>query len=399
MTPAARVQAAIDVLDQVFGGVPAEKALTAWARGARYAGSKDRAAVRDHVFQAIRCRDSYAARGGGLTGRQVMIGQIRTENGDLEALFTGARYAPPSLTEAEIAFTESDAQSGAPNPPPPDLPDWLYHRFEASLGASAAAEAACRLRARAPITLRLNSRKTTRTDLIASLARDGIEAQPHPGVDTALQILSGARRLSQSRAYQAGEVDLQDAHSQAAMSCLDVKKGAQILDFCAGGGGKTLALAARLDANFFAYDVDPRRMKDLPARAHRAGIAVEVLSAEELERHAPYDLIVCDAPCSGSGTWRRTPDAKWTLSPDRLQTLCRMQAEILDHAARLTLAGGSIAYATCSVLREENEEQVGRFLANHPLWKPVFSQSWAIDEGGDGFFLSVLSPEHKSDAL
>ncbi|MEM1342913.1 MAG: RsmB/NOP family class I SAM-dependent RNA methyltransferase, partial [Pseudomonadota bacterium] len=286
MTPAARVQAAIGVLDQVFDGMPAEKALTHWARGARYAGSKDRAAVRDFVFQAIRCRDSYAVLGGGQTGRQVMIGQIRAEGGQPETYFTGSPYAPAPLTVAERAIA-AKADPDLNTDLPPDLPAWLYGKFEESLGAEGAAEAAGMLRRRAPVMLRVNGRKADPVDVIASLATDGVSASAVPEIETALHVTDGARRVGQTQAYLSGEVELQDAHSQAAMVCLEVRDGARVLDYCAGGGGKTLALAARINATYFAHDANPRRMKDLPDRAHRAGVAVDLVQGEAVRRHGP----------------------------------------------------------------------------------------------------------------
>lgn len=386
MTPAARVQAAIEVLDRFLSGVPAEKALTGWARGARYAGSKDRAAVRDLVFQAIRCRDSYAARGGGLTGRQIMIGHFRDTGEDPAAQFTGALYAPAELTEMELVSGHVEGEDATP-----DLPEWLVDKFAASLGFEGLRQTLKLLRHRAPVTVRLNRRKTTRSSAIALLAEDGIVAHAVETVDTALHLTDGARRLSQSRAYLSGDVELQDAHSQSAMACLDVPQGARVLDYCAGGGGKTLALAAHHEAHYFAHDADARRMKDLPHRARRAGIDVHVLSSETVEQHAPFDLVLCDVPCSGSGTWRRTPDAKWTLTPEIFETLLLTQIEILSQAASLTRRGGSIAYMTCSVLNEENEAQIAEFLSAHPDWTSLLFKEWTINEVGDGFFLSVIS--------
>ncbi|MEM6375263.1 MAG: RsmB/NOP family class I SAM-dependent RNA methyltransferase [Pseudomonadota bacterium] len=389
MTPAARVAASIDVLDKILAGAPAEKALTNWARGARYAGSKDRAAVRDFVYQALRCRDSYGLRGGGqrgaLTARQIMIGQLRASGSDPAAFFTGEKFAPSPLSEAELYAPSEAATSLAA-----DLPDWLWVRFVAALGERAAAEMAERLRHRAPITARVNTRKTTRAALITELAKDGISAAPVQDVSTALHLTQGARRLTQISAYLTGQIELQDAHSQAAMAALDVPDGAHILDLCAGGGGKTLALAARLDARYFAHDSQERRLRDLPERARRAGISVNVLATGELAHHGPYDLVLCDVPCSGSGTWRRTPEAKWTLTLDRLEALGKSQADILAQARSLTRPGGSIAYATCSVLDEENNAQITGFCDKNPGWTCGFSRSWPLNDQGDGFYLAVL---------
>ncbi|MEM9912033.1 MAG: RsmB/NOP family class I SAM-dependent RNA methyltransferase [Pseudomonadota bacterium] len=390
MTPAARVQAAIDVIDRILENVPAEKALTSWARRARYAGSKDRAAVRDYVYQALRCRDSYAAQGGKMTGRAIMLGQIRAEGHDPATLFSGATYAPAQLTEAEQRVNGANTHAMPPDAPS-DLPQWLMEEFVASLGDKRAQQAADTLRKRAPITLRVNARKTTRDALIAALAKDGIVTEIVAGVESALHLREAARRFGQSNAYHTGEAELQDAHSQAAMACLKSLKDSQILDYCAGGGGKTLALAAQHNARFFAYDSDPCRMNDLPKRARRAGIEVEILSAETIKRNGPFDLVLCDAPCSGSGTWRRHPEAKWALTPERLKALCQMQSDILRRAAELIRPDGRIAYTTCSILNQENEYQIEAFLAEHPHWTLDETKRWPINDTGDGFFLSVLT--------
>lgn len=385
MTPGARVAAAISVLDEIRAGRPAEAALTGWARGARYAGSGDRAAVRDHVFDVLRRRRSCAAWGGGETGRGLMIGLLRMQDRAPEDIFNGSGHAPPPLSDAEAA-AGCAPRSG---PEALDLPDWLWRRFEASLGAQAAPRAAERLRERAPVMLRLNPRRGTAEETLALLAGDGILAERDPVAPGALKVTQGARKLTGSGAYRDGRVEVQDGASQAAMAALAVPRGARVLDYCAGGGGKVLALAARADARWFAHDAAPRRMRDLPGRARRAGVQVTLQAPADL-RTEGYDLVLCDVPCSGSGTWRRTPDAKWRLTPDGLAALEARQQEILAAAERLVTPGGMLAYSTCSVLQEENEMQVAAFLAERPGWREKCAQRWPVSESGDGFYLSVL---------
>jgi len=186
-------------------------------------------------------------------------------------------------------------------------------------------------------------------------------------------------------------VEVQDGSSQAAMETVTARKGARILDFCAGGGGKTLALGGRIDAAFHAHDADPRRMTDLPGRATRAGLAVTVLAPGDAAVHAPYDVVICDVPCSGSGTWRRTPDAKWRLAPDALAHLCRTQDDILDAAWGLCRAGGTLVYVTCSLLEVENEERVAAFRTRHPGAAVRLQRRWPVTEGGDGFFVAHIA--------
>jgi len=385
MTPAARVQAAAEILDHILDGEAAERALTGWARQSRFAGSGDRAAIRDHVFQALRCKRSYARLGGAETGRGLMIGMLRAANADLAAVFTGDGHAPPALSPAESAPGGLPPEGGERL----DLPDWLLPLFQAALGDGATA-AAVALQTRAPVMLRVNTRLKTRSNVIDLLNEDGIQADLAGIAGTALRVTGGARRVAGSRAYRDGLVELQDGSSQAAMEALAVPAHSRVLDYCAGGGGKVLALAARAEANWFAHDADATRMSDLPGRMRRAGSNVTILPPGEAGSAAPYALILCDVPCSGSGTWRRTPDAKWRLTPERLRDLCRTQAAILSDAARLVASGGVLAYATCSVLREENEAQIDRFLTVETGWTREFVRRWQVSGEGDGFYLAQL---------
>jgi len=381
MTPAARVQAGAEILDAILAGEPAEKALTQWARRSRFAGSKDRAAVRDHVYDVLRRRASCRARGGGCSGRALMLGLLRQQGVDPDEIFTGQGHAPAPLNPAERAAGNETE--------PYDLPAWIVPRFQDAL-AEDFARTARALRERAPVMLRVNARKGGRDAAIDALARDGIEAHPCDIAETALRVTSGARRVKLSHPYADGRVELQDGSSQAAMSRLDLSGVARVLDFCAGGGGKSLALAARSAAQIVAHDAMPRRMADLPARAARAGAQITLAGLDEAVAAGPFDLVVCDVPCSGSGTWRRTPDAKWRLTEANLGALLRTQDGILDQAAGCVAPGGLLAYMTCSVLREENEARVAEFMTRHPDWRMTESTRWPVSDAGDGFFLAQL---------
>ena len=384
MTPGARVQAAIDLLDSIDTGIPAEKALTSWGRRSRFAGSGDRAAVRDHVFQALRCYQSYACLGGAKTGRGRMIGALRAEGRDPSEIFTGEGHAPEPLTDIErSAGAQPDGADIF------DLNDWLLDEFRASLG-SQAEDAAMALRARAPVMVRVNLRRGTRDDAIRTLSADDINAAVHPIATTALCITGGARRVARSQAYLDGIVDLQDGSGQAAIEMLDLEGVQSVLDYCAGGGGKALALAARSDARVYVHDIDPSRMQDIPARAARAGTEITSIETSALAANSPYDMVLCDAPCSGSGTWRRTPEAKWRLTRERLAALTKLQSEILPAAAALVAPGGQLVYATCSLLKAENEDRVDAFLRTVPGWTLVGTRRFDVTDGGDGFFLAQL---------
>ncbi len=383
MTPAARVQAAIDILDEIATGKPAEQALTGWARRSRYAGSGDRAAIRDHVFDVLRARASLAVLGGGADGRRLMLGLLRDQGRDPDAVFSGARFAPAPLTAAERAALP-DPATGLP----PDVPGWLIPDLNRSLGDRMPAVVAA-LRRRAPVHLRANLRKTTVPDAAAALRKDGIETVPHPASETALEITEGQRKLRQSAAYLDGLVELQDAASQAVTDLLPLRPGQQVLDYCAGGGGKALAMAVHADVRVDAHDIAPERMKDIPVRAQRAGVSVRCLPTDRLA--GPYDVVLCDAPCSGSGAWRRSPDAKWRLTPDRLAELTAIQDQVLDRGAALVRPGGTLAYATCSLLDAENRDRVQVFLSRTPGWSVVLDRHWRPDAGTDGFYTAHLT--------
>lgn len=383
MTPAARHSAAIEILDRFLAGEAAEKALTTWARASRFAGAKDRAAVRDLVFDALRCLRSHAARGGAMTGRGLVLGGLRARGDEPEALFTGEGHAPAPLSPAELAGGREPEGNEAL-----DCPDWLAPALRASLAADFEPVMQA-LQMRAPVFLRANLRKATRAAVADRLRSEGVETRPHPLSPSALEVTEGARRVQGSAAYAEGLVDLQDAASQAVADGVPIAEGAKVLDYCAGGGGKTLAMAGRSDARWFAHDAEPRRMRDLPARAGRAGVAVTLL--EDPAAQAPYDVVLSDAPCSGSGAWRRSPEGKWRLDAARLDRLIGTQAAILDAAARLVVPGGTLAYATCSLLEAENGAQTAAFLLRHPGWRNLWSRSLTPLDGGDGFHLALLT--------
>ena len=378
MTPGARAAAAIAALDRILAGEPAEKVLTAWGRASRYAGSGDRAAVRDIVYDCLRCKRSFAALGAADSGRGLVLGAARTAG--VEALwFDGSTHGPAAVGDEPGHTPEGLAAL--------DCPDWLAPRLQAALGKDFAPTMQA-MRQRAPVFLRVNTGKTDLRGAIAALAKEGIATQPHVLAKTALEVTENARKIQNSKAYSDGLVELQDAASQAVAAAVPLSDGLRVLDLCAGGGGKTLALAARTRLALWAHDAQPRRMVDLPARAARAGVRISI--TDNPEKAAPYDVILTDVPCSGSGSWRRDPQGKWALTEARLTELCRLQAEILDRAAHLSAPGGLIAYVTCSLLLEENEDQIAAFLATHPDWQLVESHRFSPLQGGDGFGLFLV---------
>lgn len=385
MTPGARVAAAIEILDAILGGDPAEKALSGWARSHRFAGSKDRAALRDHVFDALRCRESYSALGGAATGRGLMIGALRAAGSDVAQIFTGEGHAPAALTEDEGLGRVPVAGSAEAL----DCPGWLLPLFRASLGEDCEAVLAA-LRCRAPVFLRVNLRRVSRQAARDQLAAENILCEPSDLSNSALEVVSGAPRIRGSQMLASGLVDLQDAASQAVSDLVPLKDGQRMLDYCAGGGGKTLAVGGRVRGQFFAHDVNPRRMADLPVRAGRARIDVTCLTDRDLPGRAPFDVVLVDAPCSGSGSWRRDPQGKWALTPKRLEQLVALQAQVLDQAAGHVGVGGHLVYMTCSLLAEENQGQITDFLDRHPEWSCNMRRWLTPLQGGDGFFVARL---------
>lgn len=377
MTPSARLSAAITVLDHILSGQPPEGALTAWGRASRFAGSGDRHAVRDLVFDALRCKRSFAALGGAMTGRGLILGGLRAKGADVQGLFTGQGHAPAVIDVADTPREATDLEGL-------DCPDWLGPALQDSLGADFGPVMQA-LQSRAPIYLRVNSLRGDLDMAREGLAQDGIETQLTQITKNALQVIAGERKIQNSTAYQSGLVELQDASSQAVIEALDIKSNSRILDYCAGGGGKTLGLACFGPVD--AHDAAPHRMRDLPDRAARAGASVRIVDQPK----GPYDLILLDAPCSGSGSWRRDPAGKWALTAQRLHDLCQIQAEILDKACTLLAPDGVLAYATCSLLRDENESQISDFLARHPRFGIQKMQRFSPLSGGDGFFLAVLT--------
>ncbi len=365
-------------MDRIAGGETADRALAGWARGSRFAGSKDRAAVRDLVFSALRRRRSAAAMGGAETGRGLLLGLMRQDGVDPGTLFDGQGYAPAPVGADEFG---RDWQALGPGEQA-DVPDWIYDK----VGAARRDSVWAALRERAPVFLRVNRRKGGPADAIRPLAEDGVEAVPHPDVANALEVTGNARRLRQAAAYLDGRVELQDAASQALSDLVPIAEGARVLDLCAGGGGKTLAMAARVEASFFAHDAEPRRMVDLPERARRAGVEVTVLP----DPAGMFETVLCDVPCSGSGAWRRNPESKWTLTPERLEELKVIQSEILERAAGLVAPGGALAYATCSLFPEENESQITAFLSRRPGFVLRQEHHFEPSATGDGFYLAIL---------
>lgn len=380
MLPAARAQAAIEILDRILAGDAAEAALLRWSRGSRYAGSKDRQAVRDLVFDALRRLQSRAIWGGAMSGRGLILGMCREEGIEPSTVFTGQGHGPASVTADELAQTQQpDAEQML------DLPDWLKPIWRKALGG-AADQVALSQRERAPTWLRVNTQRGNVADVQNRLEQSGISVRPHADLPTALEVLEGARKISGSASYLEGEVELQDLSPQ--LACTEVPIEGRILDYCAGGGGKALAFAARGARDVIAHDVDFARMADLPERARRAGANIGLARTAQIR--GTFDTVVTDVPCSGSGTWRRTPDMKWRLTEERLAQLIQIQQKILHEAAALVKPGGHLIYMTCSVFQEENRNNINEFMSKMPAFSLVAERVFLPPRQSDGFYLAKL---------
>ena len=383
MTPAARVAAAITVLDDVLSGRSAEQALSAWGRQSRFAGSKDRAALRDLVFDALRRRASCAALGGGMHGRGLMLGLGVQDDWGLDDIFSGEGHAPDPLTPAERDWVAQPAKLTPAEAA--DVPDWIWDQLQTDLGDQAGATAAA-LRQRAALFLRVNLRRGSVDAAVAALAAEEITCVPHPSQEGCLVVTQNPRRVQRAAAYLDGLVEIQDAASQIAVAGLDIPAGATVLDYCAGGGGKALAIADRFDCDITAHDIAQQRMQDIAPRAKRGGVQIDVAGPDDLGADAQFDVVVVDAPCSGSGTWRRNPEAKWALTPEKLQDFSVLQGDVLSQAMRHLRPGGQLVYMTCSVFRAENEYIVKDLVASHdylslgPSLRLLPTSEW------DGFF-------------
>lgn len=391
MTPSARLSAAIDILEDWLGGTALEQAFLCWSRKSRFAGSKDRAAVRDHIFTAARRRLSDAAIGGAtkeeaITGRQLIIGQILRTGGDLDQLFTGEGYAPSPLTTDERAACLSldDLSDDAAWPAPNwqyDIPQQMWPIWCAQV--EAADEQATYNQDRAPVTLRVNTQRLSRDDVMELLLSQGLSLRAHPTVKTAILVDKG--NPAQCPAYLDGSVEIQDAHSQKLITDVPALPiSGDVLDFCAGGGGKALTAYAHWQRPVQCHDINAKRMSDIPARAGRAEARIEVL--KRLPAAAKYACVLVDAPCSGSGSWRRAPDGKWSMTPQRLEELVALQRDILAQAAPYVAPGGWLYYMTCSVIADENQAQAKWFGQTFSDFDLVQSSKLAMDTTSDGLY-------------
>ncbi len=428
MTPAARLSAAIEVLaDLETRRRPVGDALKDWGLAHRFAGSKDRAAIASLVYDALRRKASAAWIMGEGSPRAVLLGMLTLQRGmtpeGVAALCSGERFAPEPLSDDERRRLESARLEGAPPPVAGDFPDWIEPSLRAIFGDDLVPELQA-LATRAPLDLRVNTLKAgSREEIHDALPHLGAVETPHSPLGLRIRPSEDGRgpAVQAEPEFLKGRIEIQDEGSQLAALLSGVKPGEQVVDLCAGGGGKTLAMAAMManHGQVYATDSDARRLAPIHERLARAGARNVQVRTPRGRSDAVTDLdgrIDCafvDAPCTGCGTWRRNPDAKWRLRPGSLETRRTEQAVALDRAARLVRAGGRIVYVTCSVLPEENDEAVAGLLARFDGYRVVPSadvlaraglsplaealrftshglQMTPLRTGTDGFFVAVI---------
>jgi 16S rRNA (cytosine967-C5)-methyltransferase len=441
MTPGAQMEVAISLLDEIsVSGAAADDIVGGYFRRHRFAGAKDRGAISQHIYAVLRHRaalDWWIMRIG--KGIVAGVGRIRLfaallllEGWTVDEIMDacdGDRFRPPPLRKDERTVVDGLAGHTIEHPEMPDwvrynYPEWLDGTFKQIFGFKLPGEMAG-LNGSAALDLRANALKATRDEALAALAREGVSAEPTPYSPLGLRVRNRIP-LATLEVFKSGAVEVQDEGSQLAALLADARPGMRVVDFCAGAGGKTLALAASMNnrGQLVACDISEKRLERSGQRLRRAGVSNVERRALTTERdkwvkhHAEsYDRVFVDAPCTGTGTWRRNPDAKWRLAPKDLEELAELQTRILESAQRLVKPGGRLIYATCSVLPAENEARIKAFLEAHPefalvpvaeVWRQVIGTPCPVEgemlrltpmrHGTDGFFAAILERKQAVEA-
>ena len=435
MTPGARIQAAIDLIDQILMAwmsqkrIPADKMLEGYFKSHRYVGSKDRGAISELVYWVLRHKAALEwwldRENQRLHGRSFAFAAIvlRKEYNPqtIISLAKDSQFSPPPLNEDEMRMVESLVRNDLGHQDMPDhvrlnYPQWMDSILRDALGKNFEAEMHA-LNDQAPTDLRVNTLKTTRDKLVAALNKEGFECAPTPVAPNGIRLAKRGPVFT-SETFKLGHFEVQDEGSQIVAHLVDAQSGQRVIDFCAGAGGKTLAMAADMKnkGRILAWDTSEKRLTQMTPRLRRAGVdnvQTHVITSEHdafIKRHkATADRVLVDAPCSGSGTWRRNPDLKWRFTREDLNEVIAIQQSVMQSAARLVKPGGRMIYATCSILKEENDQQVDKFLTSVNNFKVVcaekiWNKSTTLEgasspsylgltphkDGVDGFFAAVL---------
>lgn len=426
MTPAARLSAAMEILDEIAEGRVADRVLKHWAKYNRYAGSKDRAAIQARVFDVLRNRSLYAHAMNAETPRALILGSLVAGDAmsidEIKTLCDGGRFAPDVISgeEETLLSTHGERVAAMSDHARANVPEWLVPELREALGDAFLKEMTA-LNDRAPVDIRVNVAKGDVASAQAALAEEGIETDRMTMSPWGLRAQQPAR-VTHTDTFKNGFVEIQDEGSQLTCLLANATPGELIIDLCAGAGGKALSLAACLDGQgqVLACDIDARRLGRLKPRARRAkteiiqtkplhGFDPNVADPDLGELEARADCVIVDAPCTGSGAWRRHPESRWHLTPEKLAGYKALQAEVLLRGARLVRPGGRLVYVTCSVLRSENDDQIDGFLQKYPEfterdWRDNWPAGVAMPDAPagprlrlspattntDGFFVCIL---------
>ncbi len=400
MQNGARFQAILDLLELIFENKqPADKIINDYVRARKYMGSKDRRFITEWVWKIVRNRLKLQFDSNSVEPRQVLLTAAKD---CLDEVFDGSVYAVPPLTEDEKERLAVEKIEPYPDYAEAECPQWLFAKISnANLWKSLNTQAGADFRAHF----------CSREDLLKKLAQEGIDAVPTPYSPYGVR-LDERINLGNCIAYQEGFLEVQDEASQLAALLCDVKPEHKIIDYCCGAGGKSLMLAHILGnkGHILAHDINAKRLEAIKPRLHRLGVKNIELTDIVATTDTDFDRFIIDAPCSGTGTWRRAPDAKFRLTPQRLKELTKIQSELLEIGAEKTAVGGRLIYITCSVLPDEDEEIIDKFLQKHSefapvnmrfLWKKMLDSPYMhrsekylkmtpLSTGTDGFFISVL---------
>lgn len=405
MQQAGRYEAVLDLVSKIWTSeTPADKIINDYMRERKFIGSKDRRFISETVWNILRNRMKLEFDSGGIaTARQLVMTYIKNYTTDkINEIFSGEQYAPAALSEAEIEWLAKENEDLYPDYVEAEAPKWIFAKLKDMEFWKA-------LNQPAPADFRINVKN--RDEVIESLKKEGFEVEITPYSPMGIRCQQRIS-LGNCLAYQGGEIEVQDEASQIATLICDVKAEHKIIDYCCGAGGKSLALGYLLNNQgcIVAHDVEPRRMEALKPRLHRLGIKNIELTDIIATSDRDYDRFIIDAPCSGSGTWRRSPDAKFRLQPQRLTALNKIQREILETGYDKTKLGGRIVYITCSVFKDENEDIIEAFLVAHPdlqlvnlreLWSKKIAAPYPCQSNEylrlsplqtrtDGFFMAVI---------
>lgn len=436
MTPGARIQASIELLDSILVSwqsekrIPADKIIDNYFKARRFIGSKDRATIGELVYWCLRHKATLEwwivdKLDADIHSRAMVITALMLRKdytpAELAALTQDSQYSlprlsPPEAQRADRLYKESLEQPDMPMHVRFNYPQWLEPRLKEAFG-SEFEQGASALNDQAHTDLRTNTLKTTRDALLVNLKLEGFDVSPTPRSAIGIRLAKRAPIFT-SQYFKAGHFEVQDEGSQMVAQLVDAAPGMKVIDFCAGAGGKTLAIAAAMNnkGRILAWDNSEKRLRQIKERIKRAGVdniqvhAIEGENDQFIKRHkASADRVLVDAPCSGTGTWRRNPDLKWRFSQKDLDEVKAAQASILESASRLVKLGGRLIYATCSVLKEENEQQLEEFLKKSnnftvvcakKIWDKTTPSSetdevsyfWVTphQDGVDGFFAAIL---------